>query len=83
MYSSDIKIISKIASLHKNFQTFGTTQLISWISHAQAAESQKSSSNTQLGKAVSEPVELRGNNSGTGPEEPVSRYPCRTHNPPD
>ena len=48
-----------------------------------AAESQQSSSNMQLAQAVSEPVELHGNNSGTGPEELVSRYPRRAHKPPD
>ena len=48
-----------------------------------AVESQQSSLNTQPTQAASESVELHGNSSGTGPEEPVSRYPRRMHKPPD
>ena len=48
-----------------------------------AAENEQSSSNTQPAQAMIEPVEQHQNSSGTGPEEPVSRYPRRTHKPPD
>ena len=82
VYSSDIKIISETVSLRKNSDIpKDLSDLMDFP--CPAAESQQSSLNTQLAQAVSQPVEIHGNNLGTGPEEPVSRYPRRTHKPPD
>ena len=81
-YLNDIKIISENISLRKlsDIQK-GSSDFMDFP--CPVAESQQSASNTQLAQAVSEPVETHGNNSATGPVEPISRYPRRTHKPPD